>query len=204
LQSHAFLYNVLSLQLLVISIVIIGFGEMALAEEQLDTSYIPRAVLFVPAEVMAVKISPDSKTLAYVKGESTGVMNLHIFVVSEYHQNGSLVQITHFTTPEIYRFFWTDDSKHIVFLKDNNGSKSYQLYSINVESRDLKNHTAAFKAITAKIFKVIGHKVAVGINDRNPNYHDIFILDTSNDSLTKIFENDRFSRSSFHVFKHLA
>lgn len=171
--------------------------EIALAEEQLVPFYIPRAVLFAPAEVMAVKISPDSKTLAYVKGEPTGVMNLHICTTNECHQNGSLVQITHFTTPEIYRFFWTDDSKHIVFLKDNNGSKSYQLYSINVESRDLKNHTTTFKTITAKIFKVSGHKVAVGINDRNPNYHDIFILDTNNDSLTKIFENDKFSRFTF-------
>ena len=171
--------------------------EIALIEEQLTTSYIPRTVLFALAEVMAVKISPDSKTLAYVKGEPTGVMNLHICAASECHQGGALVQITHFTTPEIYRFFWTDDAKHIVFLKDNNGSKSYQLYSINIESGEIKNHTTTFKAITAKIFKVSGHKVAVGINDRNPNYHDIFILDTSNDALTKIFENNRFSRFTF-------
>jgi hypothetical protein len=67
LQSNTFLYNVLSLQLLVISIVITCFGEIALAEEQLAPSYIPRAVLFSPAEVMAVKISPDSRALAYAE-----------------------------------------------------------------------------------------------------------------------------------------
>ncbi len=166
-------------------------------EDQLTLPYIPRAVLFAPPEVMAVKISPDSKYLAYVKGEPTGVMNLHICATNECHQDDALVQLTHFTTPEIYRFFWVGDSKNIVFLKDSNGSKSYQLYSINIESRELIKHTEAFNSITAKIFKISGHKVTVGINDRNPSYHDVFILDFSNDSLTRVFENDRFSRFVF-------
>ncbi len=48
-----------------------------------------------------------------------------------------------------------------------------------------------------KIFQISGYKVAVGINDRNPKYHDIFILDTRNSSLTKLFQNDHFSRFTF-------
>ncbi len=173
------------------------FGGIALSGEKPATPYIPRATLFTPAEVMAIKISPDAKFLSFVKGEPTGIMNLYICATNEYHNNNSLKQLTHFTDPEIYRFFWTEDSKHIVFLKDTNGSKSYQLYSINIESGELKNYTKDFKAISAKIFKVSGHNVAVGINDRNSSYHDIFILDTRNGSLTKIFENDRFSRFTF-------
>jgi len=174
------------------------FGDIALAEDQQQTqTYISRDILFAFPEVMAVKVSPDSKFLAYVKGEPTGVMNLYICETSKCLNNNALKQVTHFTTPEIYRFFWTDDSKHIVFLQDTNGSKTYQLYSFNIESGDLKNHTKDFKGITAKIFKVSGSKVAVGINDRNPKYHDIFVLDTNNGFLTKIFENDRFARFIF-------
>jgi dipeptidyl aminopeptidase/acylaminoacyl peptidase len=165
--------------------------------QQQTTTYIPRDILFAPSEVMAVKVSPDSRLLAYVKGEPSGVMNISICATNQCHDKGSLKQITHFTTPEIYRFFWTEDSKHIVFLQDTNGSKTYQLYSVNIESGALKNYTKDFQGITAKIFKVSGSKVAVGINDRNPSYHDIFILDTSKGSLVKIFENDRFSRFTF-------
>ncbi len=180
-----------------ITITMICLGGVALSADPLNAPYIPRTVLFTPPPVMAIKISPDSQYLAYVKAEPSGVMNLYVCSRNQCNQSNALRQLTHFTTPEIYRFFWTDDSKNIVFLQDTNGSKSYQLYSVNMESGTLKNHTADFKNITAKIFKVSGHRVAVGINDRNPKYHDVFILDTSNDSLTKIFENDRFFRFTF-------
>jgi dipeptidyl aminopeptidase/acylaminoacyl peptidase len=168
-----------------------------LEEKQLIHPYIPRSMLFTPPNIMAIKISPDSRYLAYVKAQPSGVMNLYLSLTNKYQQADSLRQLTYFTTPEIYRFFWTDDSKHIVFLQDTNGSKSYQLYAINIESGELKNYTKNFKGITAKIFKVRGHQVALGINDRNPRYHDIFILDINKDSLTKIFENDFFSRFTF-------
>ena len=187
------------LKLLIVSIAttLLGFGGIALSEEQLILPYIPRASLFAPSEVMAIKISPDSKLLAYVKGEPTGIMNLYICATSECHKSSALKQVTNFTTPEVYRFFWTEDSKYIVFLQDTNGSKSYQLYAVNIASGKLTNYTKDFKNIAAKIFKVSGSKVAVGINDRNRSYHDIYILDTSNGSLNKIFENDRFSRFTF-------
>lgn len=172
-------------------------GGIALSATQLTTPYIPRAVLFTPPNVIAIKISPDSKYLAYVKTEPSGVMNLYVCARKQCNHRNALRQLTHFTTPEIYRFFWTDDSKNIVFLQDTNGSKSYQLYSVNLESGKLRNNTNNFKNITAKIFKVSGHRVAVGINDRNPKYHDIFILDTEDDSLIKIFENNRFSSFTF-------
>ncbi len=81
---------------------------------------------------MAIKISPDSRYLAYVKAEPSGVMNLYLCATQEYQHKNALKQLTHFTTPEIYRFFWTDDSKHLIFLQDTNGSKVYQLYSISI------------------------------------------------------------------------
>lgn len=171
-------------------------GGITLSVAQSNNPYIPRATLFTPPELIAIKISPDSKHLAYVKAETSGVMNLYIGA-TKHDQSNTLRQLTRFTTPEIYRFFWTDDSKNIVFLQDTNGSKAYQLYSVNIESGKLINHTQDFTGVTAKIFKVSGHRVAVGINDRNPRYHDIFILDTNDNSLTKIFENDRFARFTF-------
>jgi dipeptidyl aminopeptidase/acylaminoacyl peptidase len=177
--------------------IIFSFGAIAMPHDTATPSYIPRAVLFAPAEVMAIKISPDSKYLAYVKGEPSGVMNLYICATNECQNQDSLKQITHFTTPEIYRFFWTADSKYIVFLQDTNGSKAYQLYSVNVASGQLINYTKDFKDITAKIFKVSGNKVAFGVNDRNKSFHDIYILDIADGSVNKIFENDRFSRFTF-------
>lgn len=188
--------------------------------------YIPRTILFTPPEVLAVKISPDANLLAFVKADPTGVMNLYVSRTKDYQQvkevkneqgnkdkkgdinknnqtisnhqdSNTLKALTHFDSPEIYRFFWTGDSKHIVFLKDNQGTKFYQLYSVDVESGNLINHTENFKGVSSKIFKVSGQKVAVGINDRNPHYHDVFILDLSNGTLTRIFKNDEFSRFTF-------
>lgn len=180
-----------------VGIVFICFGGIALSEEQIVSPYIARADLFSPAEVSAVKVSPDSKWLAYVKSDPAGVMNLHIGPTGEIHKTDALKQITHFTNPEIYRFFWTEDSKHIIFLKDAYGAKAYQLYGVNIDSGKVTNYTEGFQKVSAKIFKVSGSKVAIGINDRNSSYHDVYVLDTVNGSLNKIFENDKFSRFSF-------
>ncbi|MBA2648047.1 MAG: S9 family peptidase [Legionella sp.] len=195
-MKNSVLYNG-STSLAVFITALFCFGVVSAAPEvKTILSYIPRATLFAPPEVLAIKVSPDSRHLAYVKGEPSGVMNLYTCPINECRKH-ALKQITHFKTPEIYRFFWTEDSKHIVFLQDTNGSKAYQLYDVNIESGKLINHTKDIKNITAKIFKVSGSKVAVGINDRNPSYHDIYILDTNSGSLKKTFKNDRFSRFTF-------
>jgi dipeptidyl aminopeptidase/acylaminoacyl peptidase len=171
-----------------------GFANATPAQSH---SYIPRAVLFTPPEVLAIKISPDSKYLAYVKAEPSGVMNLFLYANNQNQPIKLLKQLTHFDTPEIYRFFWAGDSKNIVFLKDSSGTKSTHLYSVNIESGDLKDYSKNFQHGSAKIFGISGSKIAVGINDRNPSYHDIYLLDTQIGTLIKTFNNDRFSRFTF-------
>ncbi len=173
------------------------YSGLATATSQPTSTYIPRAELFTPPEVLAIKISPNSRYLAYVKAEPTGVMNLFLYSNDPKQPNKFIKQLTHFDNPEIYRFFWTDDSKNIVFLKDSNGSKAQQLYSVNIESGVMKNYTEKFQHISAKVFGIFGAKLAVGINDRNPNFHDIYILDTQKETLTKVFNNNRFSRFTF-------
>lgn len=172
----------------------IGFAYATPAQSH---SYIPRAVLFTPPEVLAIKISPDSKYLAYVKAEPSGVMNLFLYANNSNQPGKVLKQLTHFDSPEIYRFFWAGDSKNIVFLKDSNGTKSTQLYSVNIESGHLKDYTKNFQHISAKIFGISGSKIAIGINDRNPSYHDIYLLGTQKGTLIKTFNNDRYSRFTF-------
>lgn len=161
------------------------------------SSYIPRSVLFAPADVLSIKISPDSKYLAVVKADPSGVMNLYVGPRDEFSNSASLEQMTHFTDPEIYRFFWSGDSKHIVFLKDTGGSKIYQLYTVNIGDGTLINHTADFQNTSAKIFSISGSKIAVGLNNRNPQYHDVYHLDLAQNTLTKVFENNEFSRFVF-------
>lgn len=175
----------------------VTMSEALLAKENIPSAYIPREVLFAPKEVLAVKISPDSKYIAYLKADASGAMNLYLCDTDNCKNNDSLTAITHFTTPEIYRFFWSGDSKYIIFLKDTNGSKMYDLYGVNVVTQEVVDYTKRFRKTSAKIFKVSGNKLAVGVNDRNPSYHDVFILDPESGELTKIFENDKYSRFTF-------
>lgn len=198
-RMSRFKFSKLFLASTAIQIILIGvtMSEALLAKENIPASYIPREVLFAPKEVLAIKISPDSKHIAYLKADPTGAMNLYLCDIENCKNYDALNAITHFTTPEIYRFFWTGDSKNIIFLKDTNGSKMYDLYGVNVTTKKVVDYTKLFKKISAKIFKVGVSKVAVGINDRNPAYHDVYILDTNNGELTKSFENDKYSRFTF-------
>lgn len=159
------------------------------------TSYIPRALLFGTEEVLGAKVSPDELHMAFVKKEVDGAMNLYTASVESIRSGKTeMRQRTFLKTPEIYRFFWSGDSQHIVFLFDREGKKAHHVYSLNIASSKLTNHTEKFLKIGAKIYKIKGSKVAIGINERDPNYHDVYILDLSDGSLVKVFENKGYAR----------
>jgi dipeptidyl aminopeptidase/acylaminoacyl peptidase len=149
---------------------------------------IPRQKLFTKPSCIAIKLSPDEKRLAYVGADREGTMNL--FCSPDLSLNAK--KATHFSSPEIRAFHWSATGKKIVLLKDNGGTKQFHLYVLDVDSFELKDLTQAYDNINAKIFQMSSteNKAVVGINNRNPKFHDLFLADFDNNSLTHLLEND--------------
>lgn len=163
---------------------------------------IPREELFAKPSCMAIKISPDAHRLAYVGADKEGVMNLYIS--SELSlENGK--QVTDFKEPEIKGFYWLPDNKNIILLKDANGTGQFRLYSVSLDSKQIKDLTAEYKDINAKIFHINSpnSKAVIGINHRNPQFHDLYMLDFATQSLSLLFENNEFINFVFDDNSHL-
>ena len=103
-------------------------------------------------------------------------------------------QVTDFKEPGIKGFYWLPSGKNIILLKDVNGTGQFRLYSVDLDSRATRDLTAEYKEINAKVFRVssVDDKAIIGINNRNPMFHDLYLLDLANGSLSPIYQNTQF------------
>jgi len=145
---------------------------------------------------MAIKLCPDGQRLAYIGSDKEGTMN--VFVSPDLTLENAK-QLTHFTEPMIRAFHWSPDGKKVFFLKDKDGTRQFHLYSLDTTTEELKDITASCGRFTAKFFKINAkeNKAIIGINNRNPKFHDLYLLDFSDDSLSLIYQNDRFANFVF-------
>lgn len=152
---------------------------------------IPREKLFEGGSCLAMKVSPDAKKIAYVGVERDGTMNLFVSPSLSMEQ---AKKATAFKEPEIRGFHWLPDSQHILLLKDKDGTAQFRLYLLEINTLNIQDLTAAYESISAKVFCVSAreNRAIIGINNRNPKFHDLYLLDASSKTLTKLYENDQF------------
>ena len=168
----------------------------------ISASLTPREELFHPPSCQGIKISPDAHQLAYVSADPEGTMNLYL---NSHLSLKNAKKITDFKEPGIKNFYWMPDNKKIILLKDTDGTGQFHLYSIEVESSKIKNLTAAYEHVNTKVFQVSlsDGKAIIGMNHRNPTFHDLYLLDVTTENLTRIYQNDHFINFLFDDDLHL-
>ncbi|MCV6978267.1 S9 family peptidase [Mycobacterium bourgelatii] len=150
---------------------------------------IPLEVLLGHPERVAPQISPDGTRLSYI-APLDGVLNVFVGNVGA----GDEKPVTHDTERGIQGYFWTHDNRHIMYVRDKDGSESYRLYDVDLETGVERDLTP----MDGVQCRVIAHKknfpndVLVGINKDNPQLHDVYHLDLTTGELEKVVENPGF------------
>ena len=144
--------------------------------------------LFLPPKVGSVKISPDASTVAWVGRDDGGILNL--FVES---RDGKR-QLTQFTGPVLSKLYFSADGKKIIFPKSE-GLKC-DLCSIDLSTEEVVNYTERFGNVGAKIVKISEktNEAVIGLNTRNPQFHDLYRLNFDTGECARIFENTRYAQ----------
>ena len=90
------------------------------------------------------------------------------------------------------RYFWSPDSKTILFLNDSGGDENFLLYGVDVASGTQKTLTPFEKtrALVVGISRVVKDRILVGLNNRDPRWHDVHSLDLATGKLTLVLQND--------------
>lgn len=148
---------------------------------------IPRAVLFGNPDKAGARISPDGKMISYI-APVNGVMNVHVAPAGDLSK---AKVVTSDTKRGIRQYFWAYDSSHIVYVQDKGGDENWRVYSVDVNGGDTKDLTP-LENVAARIMEVsdkFPKEILVGLNDRNPQFHDVYRLNVSTGERTLVLKN---------------
>lgn len=152
---------------------------------------IPRKVLFDNPDRAQVKISPDGNLLAWL-APLNGVLNVW---VAPRNNLEDAQPITHDTGRGIRFYFWAYTNQHIIYGQDKDGDENWRVYTINLNDNQIKDLTP-LENTQAQIYG-ISHKhpkeIIIGLNDRNPQWHDLYQINILNGKRTLLLQNDRFA-----------
>jgi dipeptidyl aminopeptidase/acylaminoacyl peptidase len=143
-----------------------------------------RELFFGNPEITGAQISPDGQYIAFVKPYKD-TRNIWVKKTGEPFEAARLV--TADTKRPIPGYFWTRDSRFILFVQDNAGNENYNVYAVNAaeapapgqDAPAARNLTDA-KNVRAFIYAVPKKQpgiIFVGLNDRDAAWHDVYKVD---------------------------
>lgn len=147
---------------------------------------IPREILFGNPVKTSPKISPDGKKMAYL-APLGNVLNVWVKTIGDTNDK----MVTNDTNRGIRRYFWSEDTKYIFYLQDIGGDENWRLYSVNLETDNIRDLTP-FDNVQVRIEahnKFHPQKMLIGMNKEDPKVHDIYNLDVKTGELTLAAKN---------------
>jgi dipeptidyl aminopeptidase/acylaminoacyl peptidase len=171
----------------------------AIAAEKSGTlpPLLDREIFFGDPEVAFASLSPDARYVAFAK-PLDGVLNVWVRGLRE--PFSAARPMTADKARPVTNFFWSRDSRHILFVQDQGGDENFRVYAVDPagapaagskvpEARDL----TPYKNVQARILAVprnTPNRILVGLNDRDPRLHDVYRLDLGSGERTLVFKND--------------
>ncbi|MEM7666855.1 MAG: S9 family peptidase [Pseudomonadota bacterium] len=152
---------------------------------------IPREALFGNPTRSQGRISPDGKWLSWLAPKD-GVMN--IWLAPRDNPDAAKV-ITSADDRPIPQYFWSPDGKSIMYVQDKGGDENYLLYGINLATLEEATLTP-FENTRVQIVgasETIKDKLLIGLNNRDPQFHDVHMLDLNTGELTMVLENTSYA-----------
>lgn len=166
-------------------------GAAATASPVADTPLIPRAALFGNPVKSSAQLSPDGKWLSWM-APVNGVMNVWVAPADKPEAAKSITESKDRPIPQ---HFWSGNSEQVLFVKDNAGDENFRLYGVNVNSGKQQDFTP-FDKVRVRMLggsRTRLDEVLVGINNRDPRWHDVHLLNLKTGELKLVMQGDGFA-----------
>lgn len=158
---------------------------------------IDRDLFFSEPEVADMQLSPDGRYLSFVQTVN-GTPNLWIKQPHEPLAKARPVTEGGKWAPR--RHFWSRDGKYLLFEQDVNGDENFSLYAIDPVApvpRNLTN-TKGVRTIVYATPAATPGTIYVGVNDRDPAWHDLYAIEVATGKRSLIRTNDL--RATYWIF----
>jgi dipeptidyl aminopeptidase/acylaminoacyl peptidase len=153
-----------------------------------------REVFYGDPEIAGAQLSPDGRYVSFRRPHE-GVMNLWVKGIDEPFEAAR--PVTAGTERPIMNYFWSRDSRHLLYVQDRGGDENFHVYAVDPsvattgmipEPRNL----TPIDGVRALIYSVPRNRpdvILVGLNDRDPAFHDVYRVNLSTGERELVIEN---------------
>ena len=159
--------------------------------QQVSTPLIPREVLFGNPDKTAARLSPDGSRLSYL-APLNGVLNVWVGSADDPTTAKPVTSDTH---RGIRIHFWAFTNNHVLYIQDKDGDENWHVYSVDLNSNQITDLTPV-EGATAQIEQInykFPAEIIVGLNDRDPQLHDLYRVNITTGERTLIQKNEGFA-----------
>jgi dipeptidyl aminopeptidase/acylaminoacyl peptidase len=152
---------------------------------------IPRAALFGNPTRAQGLISPDGQWLSWIAPKD-GVLNIWIAPAAD--PEAARV-ITSATDRPIRTHFWSPDARGVMYIQDKGGDENFLLYRVDIAT-GAETTLTPFENTRVDLIgasSTIKDKLLLGLNNRDPQWHDVHLLDLTTGALTLVLENNAYA-----------
>ena len=152
-----------------------------------EPTLIPRSVLFGNPEKAMARLSPDGKWISYL-APVEGILNVWVGPADDISQ---AKPVTEDKIRDIRGYSWAYNGKQILYSQDKAGDENWHVYATNVETGETKDLTP-LDDIHARIQETsqdFPNEILVGLNDREPRFHDIWQVSLETGERTLVQQN---------------
>ncbi len=159
-----------------------GAGRVVLAGtgSEKQPPLLDRELFFGDPEISSSQLSPDGKFISFIK-PYRGVRNIYVKGIDEPFDAARPITADDRPVPA---YFWSRDSKYVLYVQDKGGNENFHVYAVDPSARPEAESgvppardLTPLEGIRAVIYAVPKNRpgeILVGLNDRDPAYHDIY------------------------------
>ena len=170
---------------------------------------IDRDVFFGDPEYSGAQISPDGRFISFLRPYN-GVRNIWVKGVDEPFEAAR--PITDDTERPVSSYSWSRDGRYVLYVQDKGGDENYHVFAVDPsaggpnsvpDARNLTPYDGA-RAMVLSVPRNTPDIIMVGLNDRDPQWHDVYRVDLNSGERELIAENtDEIAGWSFDLAGNL-
>jgi len=155
-----------------------------------DVELISRQLFFDDPDLAQGRISPDGTRVSYI-APLDGVKNVWVAPVDDIAA-GKAVSFDKMRGTRNHN--WAFNSRNIFYARDIGGNENYHVISIDLDSGEEIDLTPYENTLGTLVGGSYRHpeKYLIGMNDRDPQWHDVYLVDISTGERELVELNDGF------------
>ncbi len=181
------------------------FQACDMEEKEQVPPLIDRQVFFDDPEISGGRLSPDGTYISFLRPYND---TRNIWIKDREASFDDAIPVTDQTERPIMNYFWSRDGRYLLYVMDNDGDENFNIYAVSArdaaqgnipEARNITN----MEGVRAQIYHISRQDpdlMFVGLNQRDPAWHDLYSLKISTGELEKIRENT--NRYTSWIFDH--